>query len=165
MDEGYDLAIRFGALKDSTLMARKLTDMRIVCCVSPDYLTRHGTPETPDDLVAHNCLLQTTGNNVDQWEFKGPSGTYSVTVTGNFRANSPRAVANMAADGLGIGRVPLYTAQPFLDAGSLQLLYQGQEAKVLNLYATYPPNRHLSARIRTLIDHLVAELRPAVRAR
>lgn len=159
VDEGYDLAIRFGALKDSTLVARKLTDMRIVCCASPDYLARFGTPETPADLARHNCLLQATGNNVDQWQFKGPGGTSTVTVAGNFRANSPRAVANMAADGLGVGRVPLYTAQPFLDAGSLQLLFQTQEAKVLGLYATYPPNRHLTARIRALIDHLAAELR------
>lgn len=159
VDEGYDLAIRFGTLKDSTLVARKLTDMRIVCCASPDYLAQFGTPKDPAALTMHNCLMQTTGNNIDHWEFRGPDGEMVVPVSGNFRANSPRAVANMAADGLGIGRVPLYTAQPFLDADSLQLLFQEQEVKVLGLYATYPPNRHLTARIRALIDHLVAELR------
>lgn len=158
VDEGFDLAIRFGGLKDSTLVARKLTDMRIVCCAAPDYLARFGAPDVPEDLSEHNCLLQTTGNVIDSWAFKGPDGDIMVPVSGNFRANSPRAVANMAADGLGIGRVPLYTARPFLADGRLQLILEAQETAVLGLYATYPPNRHLTARIRALIDHLAAAL-------
>ncbi|WP_254443530.1 LysR family transcriptional regulator [Ruegeria atlantica] len=159
VEEGYDLAIRFGALKDSSLVARKLMDMRIVCCVSPDYLALCGTPSEPAALANHNCLLQTVGNNTDHWSFKGPDGEYSVAVTGNFRANSPRAVANMASDGLGIGRIPMYTAQPFLNSGQLQLLFEAQEAVSLGLYAVYPQNRHLTARIRALIEHLAGQLR------
>ncbi|MES0862893.1 LysR family transcriptional regulator [Ruegeria sp. SCPT10] len=158
VDEGFDLAIRFGVLKDSSLVARKLTDMRIVCCVAPDYLDRMGPLETPEDLSQHNCLLQTTGNVIDSWDFKTSDGKLSVPVSGNFRANSPRAVANMAADGLGIGRVPLYTAKPFLAEGRLKLILESYEARVLGLYATYPPNRHLTARIRALIDYLVTAL-------
>ncbi|WP_425081913.1 LysR family transcriptional regulator [Ruegeria arenilitoris] len=161
VEEGYDLAIRFGALKDSNLVARKLTDMRIVCCVSPEYLAQHGTPHEPAALSTHNCLLQTTGNMIDNWAFKGSDGEYVVSVSGNFRTNSPRAVAHMAADGLGIGRIPLYTAQPFLDTGRLQLLFEAQEAISLGLYAAYPQNRHLTARIRALIDFLVKQLRGA----
>ncbi len=61
----------------------------------------------------------------------------------------------MAADGLGVGRIPLYTAQPFLDAGRLKLLFENEETKVIGLYAVYPPSRHLTARIRALINHLV----------
>ncbi len=159
VEEGYDLAIRFGALKDSTLVARKLMDMRIVCCASPDYLTKHGIPSGPAALATHNCLLQTAGTNFDHWAFKGTDGPYSVTVAGNFRANSPRALANMAADGMGIGRIPLYTAQPFLASGQLKLLFESQEAVSVGLFAVYPQNRHLTARIRALIEHLVTQLR------
>lgn len=158
VDEGFDLAIRFGVLKDSSLVARKLTDMRIVCCAAPDYLDRMGPLETPEDLSQHNCLLQTTGNVIDSWDFKTSDGKLFVPVSGNFRANSPRAVANMAADGLGIGRVPLYTAKPFLAEGQLKLILESYETRVLGLYATYPPNRHLTARIRALIDYLAAAL-------
>lgn len=161
VDEGYDLAIRFGVLKDSNLIARKLMNMRIVCCVSPDYLAQHGTPKEPAALASHNCLLQATGDNIDHWAFKGPDGDYSVAVSGNFRANSPRAVANMAADGLGIGRIPLYTAKPFLDSGRLKLIFESQEALRVGLYAAYPQNRHLTARIRALIDYLADTLRGA----
>ena len=157
IDEGFDLAIRFGNLKDSSLVARKLMDMRIVCCASPDYLAEHGMPADPAALAVHNCLLQTTVNAFAAWEFRGPDGVYSVPVSGNFRANSPLAVAHMAADGLGVGRVPLYTARPFLAADRLQLIFEDQEAKVLGLYAVYPPSRHLTARIRALIDHLAAQ--------
>ena len=156
IEEGHDLAIRFGTLKDSSLVARKLMDMRIVCCASPDYLKKYGHPKEPAALTTHNCLLQSSTSLTDHWEFKGRRGPYTVPVSGNFRANSPLAVANMAADGLGIGRVPLYTAQPFLDSDRLQLIFEAEEAKILGLYAVYPPSRHLTARIRAVIDHLAA---------
>lgn len=159
VEEGFDLAIRFGVLKDSNLVARKLTDMRYVCCVSPDYLARYGTPKEPAGLATHNCLLQTTGIVIDHWTFKGKGREYSVPVSGNFRANSPRAVAHMAAEGLGIGRIPLYTAQPFLEAGKLRLLFEAQEVISVGLYAAYPQNRHLTARIRALIDFLASQFR------
>lgn len=157
VEDGHDLAIRFGILKDSSLVARKLMDMRIVCCASPDYLAKQGVPKEPAALTTHNCLLQASTAVTDHWEFKGPKGQYTVPVYGNFRANSPLAVANMAAGGLGIGRLPLYTAQPFLDAGRLKLIFEEQEAKVLGLYAVYPPSRHLTGRIRAVIDHLAAQ--------
>ncbi len=163
IEEGHDLAVRFGALKDSSLVARKLMDMRIVCCASPYYLEKFGRPKEPTALTTHNCLLQTTTSHTDQWEFKGPSATYRVPVSGNFRANSPLAVANMAADSLGIGRVPLYTAQPFLDSGRLQLIFEREEAKVIGLYAVYLPNRHLTARVRAVIDHLSSPAMSKVR--
>ena len=157
VDEGFDLAIRFGALKDSSLVARKLMDMRIVCCVSPAYLNTYGEPRDVSALSTHNCLLHIIAGNPDQWEFKGPQGHMTISVSGNFHANSPLAVANMAADGLGIGRVPLYIVQPFLDDGRLQLLFEKEETKVIGLYAVYPPSRHLTARIRALIDHLATQ--------
>ncbi len=159
VDEGFDLALRFGSLRDSNLVARKLMDMRIVCCASPAYLKTHGVPQQPQALSTHNCLIQTIGSQNDQWEFKGPDGIYKVPVSGNFRANSPPAVASMAADGLGIGRMPLYTAQPYLDDGRLQLLFEDAEPRVIGLYAVYPPSRHLTARIRALIDHLAAQFK------
>ncbi len=157
VEEGFDLAIRFGVLKDSSLIARKLMDMRIVLCAAPSYLAAHGEPKDPAALATHNCLLQSTLTTTDSWEFKGKSGPYTVPVTGNFRANSPLAVANMAADGLGIGRVPLYTARPFLDDQRLKLIFEDQEARVIGLFAVYPPSRHLTARIRALIDHLASQ--------
>lgn len=154
IDEGFDMAIRFGELKDSSLVARKLKDMRIVCCAAPNYLAQHGAPADPKALSTHNCLLQTTSGTVDHWEFRIDDKVQGIPVSGTFRANSPLAVAHMAAGGLGIGRMPFYTAEPFVEAGRLQLLFEALECKVLGLYVVYPPSRHLTARVRGLIDHL-----------
>ena len=157
VEEGFDLALRFGGLSDSTLVARKLTDMRVICCASPGYLGAHGTPETPQALSEHNCLLLTLGTQPDTWRFKGPEGLMGVNVSGSFRANSPPAVLRMAVDGMGICRLPAYMVNPYLENGSLRVLFEADEIDPLALYVVYPPSRHLTARIRALIDHLAQQ--------
>jgi len=154
IDEGIDLAIRFGALKGSSLVARKLMDMRRVVIASPAYLATHGSPHHPRELKTHNCLLQLTSADPSNWVFRVDGEEVSLRVDGSFKANSPRAIAYMAAGGLGIGRCPYYTAEPFLESGALKVLFAEQEASSTTLYAVYSPNRHLTARIRALIEHL-----------
>lgn len=154
IDEGFDLAIRFGALQDSSLVARKLMDMRIVVVASPEYLRTHGAPTSPQDLADHNCLMQLTTSEPNIWRFQIDGEITTIRVKGAFRANSPRAIVHMAEGGMGIGRCPHYTALPFLQSGALELLFETQESTASTLYAVYPPSRHLTARIRALIDHL-----------
>jgi len=154
IDEGIDLAVRFGTLKDSSLVARKLMDMRLVVIASPAYLSKYGKPDHPSALSTHNCLLQLTSTDPSNWTFKINGEKISVRIEGTFKANSPRAVAYMAAGGLGVGRCPFYTAKPFLERDALQVLFAEQESDSTTLYAVYPPNRHLTARIRALIEHL-----------
>ncbi|MEP2718427.1 LysR family transcriptional regulator [Pseudophaeobacter sp.] len=154
VEEGIDLAIRFGKLQDSTLVARKLCDMRLVLVASPDYLARHGTPGHPKALATHKCLLLQSSAQPDLWRFQDAAGEITVPVTSSFRANSPRAVAYMAAGGQGIARCPYYTVRSFIEAGELELLFADREDAPLPLYVVYPPSRHLTARIRALIDHL-----------
>ncbi|WP_323775421.1 LysR family transcriptional regulator [Leisingera sp.] len=160
LEEGVDLAVRFGALKDSTLIARKLCAMRLVVVASPAYLAAQGTPAEPEALAARNCLLQMTSPQPDAWTFGRKDRQRTVIVGGTFRANSPRAVAHMAASGLGIARCPHYTALPFLQDGRLQVLFETQETDPITLYAVYPSSRHLTARIRALIDHLAEYFGP-----
>lgn len=155
LEEGIDLAVRFGQLKDSSLVAKKLCDMRLVMIASPAYLAEHGTPAEPEALATHNCLLQATAAQPNLWNFHQEASQKTVTVNGAFRANSPRAVVHMAAGGFGIGRCPYYAARPLLETGQLSVLFTDQEPPPIPLYAVYPPNRHLTARIRALIDHLV----------
>ncbi|MCL1127444.1 LysR family transcriptional regulator [Shewanella surugensis] len=155
VEEGYDLAIRFGQLKDSTLIARKLLSMRIVVCASSDYLAQRGRPLQPDSLTTHNCLIPTSAADPNHWAFCIDKVIERIRVSGSFHADSPRAIAHMAAEGLGIARCPYYAAEPFIKDGSLELLFEEMEVTELSLYAIYPSNRHLTARIRALIDHLV----------
>jgi len=154
VEEGFDLAVRFGALKDSSLVGRKLMDMPILCCAAPSYLEKHGRPKDPAELVDHNCLLHNFKTVSDQWVFDGPDGPTTVTMSGNFRADTPLAVAHMASDGLGIACLPQYTAQPFIASGQLETLFAQHKLRTMGLYAVYPPSRHLTARIRAVIDHL-----------
>jgi len=165
IDEGIDLAIRFGALEDSTLVARKLANMRRVVFASPSYLAEHGTPDHPEALSTHNCLLQQASPDPANWKFRIGDDEVAVRVDGSFKANSPRAIVHMAVGGLGVGRCPYYSARPFLEKGLLTTLFDEQEADESVLYAVYPPNRHLSARIRAVVDHLVehfASEKPAI---
>lgn len=155
VEGGFDLAIRFGALKDSSLIARKLLDMRVVAFAAPEYLALNGRPSHPSELSQYNCLLQKTSADPENWHFNVDGKITAYRVQGSFRANSPRAVAEMALSGLGIGMCPYYTVAPFLDKHRLEILFEDYEASVLGLYAVYPPGRHLTARIRALIDHLV----------
>ncbi|MGH1439408.1 MAG: LysR family transcriptional regulator [Cellvibrionaceae bacterium] len=155
IEGGFDLAIRFGELKDSSLMARKLLSMRIVAFASPEYLEKNGEPVHPNALSTHNCLLQASSTDPEHWRFRINNELISQRVSGSFRANSPRAVAQMAVGGLGIGMCPLYAVEPLVKKGKLRLLFENYEATKLGLFVVYPLNRHLTARIRSLIDHLV----------
>lgn len=155
VEEGFDLAIRFGKLDDSTLIARKLRDMRIVVFSSPEYLASHGQPQHPSALATHNCVLPSASASPNQWQFNMAGSLQTVTVDGTFKANAPRAVAHMVAGGVGISRGPFYSVEPFLKSGQLELLFEEYEVEGFSLYAVYPTSRHLTARIRALIDHLV----------
>ena len=154
VEEGFDLGIRFGQLQDSSLIAHRFLDMRVVICASPNYLEQHGEPSHPKDLSTHNCLVQSATHDGEHWTFKVDDQLISVPVSGSFSTNSPRALAHMAAGGLGITQVPKYVLEPFLASGELQLLFENNEASDFSLYAIYPPSRHLTARIRALIDYL-----------
>jgi DNA-binding transcriptional LysR family regulator len=154
IEEGFDLAIRFGKLEDSSLMARRLLNMRVVVFASPDYLEKFGEPADPHALASHNCLLQKTSSDPEHWRFRINGKLVSIRVSGQFSANSPRAIAQMAASGNGIGMCPLYIVEPYLERGELKLLLEEMEGTVFGLHAVYPQSRQLTARIRALIDHL-----------
>ncbi|WP_375230469.1 substrate binding domain-containing protein [Roseobacter sp. S98] len=135
---GFDIAIRLGELRDSNLVARKLMDIRIVCVAAPGYLNEQEWPCEPAALATHNCLLQPTGADSIQWAFHRHGKTETVQFAG----------------GLGIGRIPFYTARPFLEAGALTVLFEEAETDPIGLFAEHPPGRHLTARIRALTNHL-----------
>lgn len=154
VEEGFDLAVRIGILRDSTLMARKLSDMPVVIVGSPDYLAAHGRPKDPKALTTHNCLIDDNAADPTAWGFRKNHRDVVVKVGGGFRANAPAAIVNMAISDVGIGRVPHYAAANALKAGTLEQLFPDYEADQYGLYALYPPNRNLTARVRALIDHL-----------
>lgn len=154
VEEGVDLAVRIGALRDSTLVARKLSDMPLVLCAAPDYLAAEGRPLTPQALATHRCLIDENVAEARHWRFRRGDETVVVEVSGPLRANAPSALMRLAQRGLGIARLPAYVADRALAEGRLERLAPDWRTLDFGLYALYPPNRHLTARVRALIDHL-----------
>ncbi|TRY28782.1 LysR family transcriptional regulator [Aliiglaciecola sp. M165] len=159
VEEGIDLAFRFGKLNDSNLVAKKLTEMRMVVFASHQYLSRFSRLKDPHALSTHNCLIQKSSIDPNHWQFDIQGKIESIPVSGNFSANSPRAVASMVVAGEGIGRCPIYTVEPFLAANKVEILFEDMEVPGFSLYAIYPQSRHLTSRVRALIDFLVEALK------
>ncbi len=159
VEEGFDLAIRVGALRDSTLIAKKLSAMPLIVCAAPAYLHEHGRPSDPKALATHNCLIDENPSDPTVWRFRSNGQETSVKVNGTLRGNSPGAIARMAIGGLGIARCPLYVVEQALESGQLEHLFPDYQSDDFGLYALYPPNRHLTARVRALINHLASILK------
>ena len=155
VEEGFDLAVRIGPLRDSTLIARKLADMPLITCAAPSYLATNGSPGDPAALATHTCIIDSNISEATSWHFTKGDRSIDVKVSGQFRANAPSAITRLALGGIGIARIPLYQAQAALSDGRLVQLFPDFQTELFGVHALYPPNRHLTARVRALIDHLV----------
>lgn len=160
VEEGLDLAIRIGPLRNSALIVRQLADMPLILCAAPRYLAARGTPRNPAALASHDCLAFDDRTDANHWRFWANGREYAVKITGRFRANSPAAQVRMAEGGLGISRSPLYAVEDALASGRLVRLLTNFAPETYTVHALYPPSRHLTARVRALIDHLAISLKP-----
>jgi DNA-binding transcriptional LysR family regulator len=157
VEEGLDVAVRVEALPDSSLIARHLAPCRVVICAAPSYLERHGVPQTPADLAAHNCLTLTMSPFYSEWHFIGADGKeQKIHVTGNLRANSAIALAEAALKGQGLTFQPTYVVGEDLNAGRLVPVLSDYALAELAVRALYPHSRLLSAKVRAFVDFLVA---------
>ncbi|WP_299198592.1 LysR family transcriptional regulator [uncultured Amphritea sp.] len=120
---GFDIAIRGGALPDSTLVARRLATLNSVLCASPDYLSSQGYPQQLDDLLQHNCLSFSYSNDVKEWSFSKDNQRHSVVVSGSYQVNNSEALLEAVRQGLGIARLPTFVAGPDIRTGKLVALF------------------------------------------
>ena len=155
VEEGFDLAIRIAALKDSTLIARRLAPINIRLCASPDYLKRHGAPKSPSDLKRHHALHFTHLTD-SKWKFVSPQGKpVSTAINIKMSASNGDFLRSAAIAGHGIIRSPTFIIWRNLQNGSLVPVMTDYKIDPLNAYAIYPSTRYLSQRLRVLIDFLV----------
>lgn len=159
VEEGFDLAIRMGPKVDPGLIARKIADVPIVVCASPDYLQRHGAPQQPRDIASHNCLTYAYSTQETEWAFAQDGIEEKVRVTGNFRANNGNVLTNAAIEGLGLVRQPRYLLADALEQGRLVRVLPAWEAGWHSVNAVYPSRRFLPAKVRALIDFMVEQFR------
>lgn len=155
IEDNVDVALRIGHLTDSSLIARRLFDMRSVVTASPHYLHTRGTPQSPEELQQHDCLVYSNLDDPDTWSYDDPDGERgSVRVNASMRASSGDYLANAAAHGMGIIIQPTFIAAESIRRGNLVPLLTDYTWPVTPAYAVYPPTRHLSFRVRAFIDFL-----------
>ncbi|QRK11483.1 LysR family transcriptional regulator [Archangium minus] len=155
VQEGFDLAIRLGRLTDSTLVATRLAPRSMYLCAAPEYLERYGTPHSLSELERHPCLIGTT----DAWVFQDEQGHEHVfRARGPWRCNSGAAVLDAALRGFGLCQLPDYYVREHLRSGRLISLLEANQPPNTAVWALYPQKRHLSPKVRLLVEHLKREL-------
>lgn len=159
-DEGFDLAIRIADLADSGLVARRLAPARRVVCAAPSYWRKRGKPLLPGDLAGHECLLYTYLPNESEWRLFENGKVRSVHVTGRLRANNGDALREAAIGGRGVVLAPTFIVGEDLRRGALEAALGEFAGPPLSIYAVYPQNRYLTAKVRAFIDHLAAAYGP-----
>lgn len=160
MGGNFDLAIRIGQLKDSSLIAKKLGSANISMVASPAYWKEHGKPEHPQDLQNHNCLLYSNAVNPRVWKFTCPDGQVeTVRVNGNFQSNNGQLDINMALSGLGICQSPNFYCEEYIQSGQLEAVLDHYGKEEVGIYAVYLPARHVPTKIRAFIDFLADSLK------
>ncbi|PVA08243.1 LysR family transcriptional regulator [Thalassorhabdomicrobium marinisediminis] len=157
MNDGYDVVVRIGTLSDSSLMTRRLASCPFMLCASPDYLARHGTPETPEDLTRHEMLAYSGNQTLHEWRYRDGAGQVGrVTLGGAFRSDAGEMLCRAALDGIGIAILPVFYVADHLKAGHLeQLLPDHRTWPERDIHVLFQPSRYQPARLRLFVDHLV----------
>ena len=156
--EGFDVAVRIGDLADTRLIARRITSYRYVLCASPN-IAHAGAPATPDALAGHACIVNSAISPANQWQFIVDGKRRSVGVRPRIRVNCARPIRTLALAGYGIGLCLLPTVRKDIAAGRLVRLLDAYEAYDRIVYAVYPHSRHVAAKVRAFLNHLVDHFR------
>ena len=159
-EEGYDVVVRIVDQPAPNLVARKLAPAKRRMVATPEYFGRCGVPATPADLESHNCLTYTYFNPQDPWRLRGPAGDISVRATGNLRVNDDDALSEAVQRGLGLALLPTFIIGRELQAGSLRSVLDEYIPLERHVYAVYLANRHVPAKVRAFIDHLLETFGP-----
>lgn len=156
-DEATDVAIRFGELPDSRLIARKIATNRRRLCAAPEYLKSYGIPETPKDLASHNCIvLRQNDSAFGIWRLSRGKQSDSIKVHGNLSTNDGEVALNWALDGHGVLMRAEWNLADHLRAGRLVEVLGEYQTPPADIYAVYLERLNLSAKVSFFIDHLRA---------
>jgi DNA-binding transcriptional LysR family regulator len=167
-EEGYDLALRVGAVRDGNVIARRIGATHMVACAAPGYLERRGNPDEVSRLAQHNCLVFGYSSRVVEWKFQTPAGKWRVArVSGTLQSNNANLLREAALRGMGIACLPLFLVGDDLRAGRLVRVLAGHQANEVPIHAVYASRKHLSAKVRVFIaflaDHFARASGPALK--
>ncbi|MBE4593072.1 LysR family transcriptional regulator [Vibrio navarrensis] len=154
IEQGVDVAVRLGQLDDSSFIARRLSNRHLYVCATPDYLAQCGTPHTLSELTKHSCLVGT----YDHWRFKENQQSRSIRVKGRLSCSSGVVLLDAVIKGMGLAQLPDYYVEEYLLSGRLVEVLPSYRDDREGVWALYPQNRHLSPKVRLLVDYLAQHL-------
>lgn len=156
IEEGFDVGVRIGNLSDSSLIARKIAPMPVVLCAAPAYLKSRGAPESPEALRKHDCLHYGNLEAGGTWKLEDRSGgVRNVSIASRICVNNGDVLRKVALAGQGIALLPSFLIMGDVKSGDLVQVLPEYRAPESSLFAIYPPNRYLAAKVRVFIDYLV----------
>ena len=160
IEEGFDLAVRFGTLPESTLIARRLCSISAVMCASPAYLARRGTPTTIEELDEHDRVLFTPSPRTQSWTMSHGDQIYEFGRPARFASNNVGAVHEAAASGAGIAVLTDFIVASDCARGNLAYVLPGWTARAIEVNAVYPARQNLPPRLSLFLEHLAKSLSP-----
>lgn len=160
VEEHIDLAIRLGRLEDSSMIARRLNDLRFRVCASKAYLNKHGTPSIPSELSEQSCLLFHRNDSQPSWLFKNNTGEIEkVSVKGQYLMTNSEAVLNCTEAGMGVALLPDWLADKRIQKGKLVELFNDYDVTRNNfddaIWMVYPTKKYLPVKVRMMMDFLI----------
>ena len=159
LDEHIDVALRVGDLADSNLIAVRVGEIHRVACASPAYLKSRGTPKSPDDLTAHDCISYPSIQSPTTWKFRREKTDYEVPVRSRFVASNLESACDAARAGIGITVVLSYLVVESIKSGQLVPLLQDFQPPPRPVSFVYPPNRFMPAKLRAFLDFAIPRLK------
>ncbi|MBE9158013.1 LysR family transcriptional regulator [Nodosilinea sp. LEGE 06152] len=158
IEEGFDITIRIAAQPPGPgLIAHTLAHCPLLLCAAPDYLQQRGTPTHPDDLQHHACLHYGHRSQDNSWTLVGDE-PHTVTINGPLCCNNGEVLRAAALEGLGIVMLPDFIVEKDLKEGRLHPILAAYSPPAINIYALYPVNRHLSAKVTRLVEFLAEKV-------
>ncbi len=156
VEEGFDMALRGSdKLRDSSLVARKLTTLTHVLCAAPSYFERYGEPRSPKELKKHRCVQFSLSGHANTWTFKRGTRTTEVPVDGPYKVTSSLAVRDALRAGYGLSLIPAVYVAEDLAAGRLRTALDAWSCDETGIYAVYPSRRYLVSKVRVFLDFLI----------
>lgn len=154
--ESIDVALRIGALKDSSLVATKIADIPVMFCASPAYLAEHGEPKQPEELIKHNCLRYNAMSSKYSFVFNRDGLQQNIEVTGSLSTNNGEVLRDATINGIGISLLPYFIIQEAVAKGQLQIILSEFSPKSFGLYAVKLSRKFTPVKVRAMIDYLQA---------
>ncbi|OUR72951.1 LysR family transcriptional regulator [Methylophaga sp. 41_12_T18] len=151
VEDSIDFAVRYGELTDSSLIARKLVSRPMVAVASPDYIQQNGTPQHPNQLKNHSCII----SNNDHWLFNIDGTQQSIKVSGRWRSNNSNAVVNACQHGLGIAYLPKSSFENTINNNQLVPVLEAFWGKAATSWIVYQNRQFLPLRAKMAIDYLI----------